>query len=397
MNSPAPNMKETLAVVMHKPGVATERFIERHVRESFGGQTVVLARHAGNPYRFTQPLLVADAVQGSRWQRFACAWPTRLQEYMRHRYWGVPTGIERRHILNFWRSHHVTAVLAEFGPLGCWIAPVARAANLPMFVYFRGYDASRRLRSQSTIQAYKHLMPQVDGVFAVSAFLVDNLRRTGISHPNTHVIPSGTNTQVFSPGAKDPNLVVSVGRFVTKKRPDANIRAFAAAAAQRPDLRLEMVGDGPQLDACQALARTLGLEARIRFLGALDHAAIAELLSRAHVFLQHSITTPGGDTEGLPSSIQEAMAAGTVVISTRHAGIPEIVIHGQTGWLTEENDLNGYAQLLVQVCNDPTHAAVVAKQARHLAEQKLDTRALQAQMEAVMRQSIQSRRAHHDA
>jgi glycosyltransferase involved in cell wall biosynthesis len=384
-------MSDTLAVVMHKAGSSTERFIERHVRESFGGSTVALARHAGSTPAFTQPLLVADGMRGTRWQRLR-AWLGRIGEYARHRYWGVPTGVEREHILQFWRDHGVTAVLAEFGPLGCWIAPVARAAGLPVFVYFRGYDASSRLRSAGTVQAYRRLMGQVDGVFAVSAFLVENLRRAGVAHPNTHVIPSGTNPRVFAPGEKDANLVVAVGRFIAKKRPDANVRAFAAAATRWPALRLQMVGDGPQLEACRALARSLGVESRVQFLGAQDHAAIAALLSRARVFLQHSVTAPSGETEGLPSSIQEAMAAGAVVVSTRHAGIPEIVVDGQTGWLVDENDVDGYAQALMRVFEDPVRADAMARQARQLAEQRLDTRALQQRMESVILEAVRGRR-----
>lgn len=387
---------DTLAVVMHKAGASTERFIERHVRESFCGRTVVVARHAGAKPAFSQPLLVADSVRGGLWLRL-WALPGRLAAYTRHRYWGVPAGAEREHILQFWRRHRVTAVLAEFGPLGCWIAPVARAAGLPVFVYFRGYDASSRLRSAGTVQAYQRLMRQVDGVFSVSAFLVENLRRAGVTHRNTHVIPSGTDPRVFSPGTKDPGLVVAVGRFIAKKRPEANVRAFAAATARWPALRLQMVGDGPQLERCRGLACELGVESRVDFLGAQDHATVAALLSRARVFLQHSVTAPGGETEGLPSSIQEAMAAGAVVVSTRHAGIAEIVVDGVTGWLVDEHDDVAYARALMKVFEDPARADAMARQARQLAEHRLDTRLLQQAMEAVILKAARARRGAADA
>lgn len=389
-------MSDTLAVVMHKAGASTERFIERHVHESFGGRTVVIARHAGGTPSFSQPLLVADAVRGNLWQQMR-SWPSRLISYEQHRYWGVPTGAQREHIRWFLRQHGVTAVLAEFGPLGCWIAPVARAAALPVFVYFRGYDASSRLRSVGTVQAYRRLMRQVDGVFAVSAYLVENLRRVGVSHANTHVIPSGTNPHLFRPGTKDPALVATVGRFVDKKRPEANLRAFAAAAVRWPALRLQMVGDGPQLERCRALARELRVDSRVDFLGAQDHASVAVLLSRARVFLQHSVTAPSGETEGLPSSIQEAMAAGAVVVSTRHAGIPEIVIDGKTGWLVDEKDDVGYAHALMKVFDDPARADAMSHWARQVAEERLDTRVLQRAMEAVILRAIQDRRKPTDA
>lgn len=382
----------TLAVAINQTGVISERFVERHIRESFGGRTVVVARHAGSAPGYAQPVLVDDAIELAPPARLAAALQ-RVAAYVRHGYWGVPVGGEREAIRAFWRAHGVSAVLAEFGPLGCWIAPVARAHGVPVFVYFRGYDASRKLRSAQTVRAYRRMVTQVDGLFAVSAFLVENLRRAGVVHPNTHVIPSGTNPRVFRPGVKDRNLIVTVGRFVDKKRPDIALRAFAAAAARHPDLRFEMVGDGPLLASCQALAQTLGIAGRVHFLGGRDHAYVAELLGRAHVYLQHSVTSPDGETEGLPSSIQEAMAAGAVIVSTRHAGIPEVVLDGRTGWLADEHDEPGFTAALARVLDDPAQADAMAHQARSLALERLDTELLQRRLEAVVEQVLAARSA----
>jgi colanic acid/amylovoran biosynthesis glycosyltransferase len=378
-----------LAVVINKTGSYTERFVERHIRESFGGRTVVVARRAGDAHALAQPLLVADARSLGSAAR-AAGWPGTLMAYARYSHWGIPTGTLAQRIRAFWSEHQVMAVLAEFGPLGCWIAPVARAHRVPVFVYFRGFDASSKLRSSKAVRAYRRMVTQIDGVFAVSAFLVDNLARVGVSHPNTHVIPSGTNPDLFRPGTKDPNLIVSVGRFVDKKRPDATVRAFAAAAASRPELRLEMVGQGPRLDDCRELARAMGVSHRVHFLGARDHRFVAELLSRARLYLQHSVTAPNGETEGLPSSIQEAMAAGAVVVSTRHAGIGEVVIDGQTGWLVDENDEVAYATALLRALEDPALTDRMAHAARRCAEEHLDTQGLQQRMEAVILRAVRA-------
>jgi len=377
---PAPP-EPTLCVVMHQAGNPSERFIERHVRESFGGRTVALARHPGRPAAFTQPLLVADALPPAR--------GAMLLAYARHRQWDLPAGRRQVAVHDFWRRHGVAAVLAEFGPLGCWIAPAARAYGVPLFVYFRGYDASSRLRSPRTVRAYRRLMGQIDGVFAVSAFLLDNLRQVGVVHPNSVVLPSGVDVTRFGSRSKDPNLVAAVGRLVDKKCPELTIQAFASAAAGRPALRLEMVGEGPARERCEALARTLGVGERVQFHGARDHAFVADLLSRARVFMQHSVTSPRGETEGQPSSIQEALAASAVVVATRHAGIPELVIDGETGWLVDEHDGDAYAAALARVLDDPARADRMAAAARRLAEERLDTRRLQARMEAVITRAIE--------
>ena len=380
----------TLAIAINHAGSFTERFVERHIRESFGGRTVVLARHAGGRPRFEQPLLIADDWVASRGTLLASRVAT-LAAFARHAYWGVPVGEQRARIRDFWRSHGVTAVLAEFGPLGCWIAPVARAHGVPVFTYFRGYDASRRLSSRRTVAAYRRMAAQVDGFFAVSQFLVDNLARAGVVHPNTHVIPSGMNPRVFRPGVKEPGLVVAVGRLVEKKRPDLTVRAFARAARAHPHARLAIVGDGPLLEPCRRIAADAGVGARVEFLGARDHAFVAELLGRAAVFAQHSVTDPSGETEGLPSSIQEAMAAGAVVVSTRHAGIPEAVVDGVTGLLVAEHDEPGFSRALESALADPQRAAQMADAARRYAVERFDTALLQARLEHVIAAAVARR------
>lgn len=373
-------VKGTLAIAINHTGTLTERFVERHIRESFGGRTCVVARHSGGSPGYAQPVWVADAHRASLGERLQ-ALPQTLAAYRSTGYWGVPVGAERSAILAFWREHAAFAVLAEFGPLGCWIAPVARAARLPVFVYFRGYDASRKLRSGRSVAAYRRMAAQVDGFFAVSRFLVDNLARAGVVHPNTHVIPSGTNPRVFRPATKDPGLVVAVGRLVGKKRPDLAVRAFAQVAPRHPHARFELVGDGPLLESCRAIAVEAGLADRIVFHGGRDHAFVAELLGRAQLFAQHSVTDPAGETEGLPSSIQEAMAAGAAVVSTRHAGIPEAVQDGVTGWLVEEHDEAGFARALDAALADPARTMAMAQAARRYAEAELDTAKLQARLE----------------
>ena len=72
-------------------------------------------------------------------------------------------------------------------------------------------------------------------------------------------------------------------------------------------------------------------------------------MASARMLLQHSVVGSDGDAEGLPSVIQEGMAAGAVVIATRHAGIPEAVTSGRNGFLANEGDVEGFAECLRQV------------------------------------------------
>lgn len=265
---------------------------------------------------------------------------------------------------------------------------MGNALGIPVFVYFRGFDASKRLRSPRIVRRYKAAMPRLAGVISVSQSLLDNLADVGVTHPNSAVIPTGVDTSAFVPLEKDPNLILSVGRIVEKKAPLLTIDAFAAIAGDFPEHRLEIIGDGELRGAAEEHVRALGLGDRVTFHGLKEHAFVREKIGQAQVYLQHSVTAADGNTEGLPTSIQEAMACGTVVVSTRHAGIPEVIIEGETGLLADEHDGEGFARCLRQVLSDPEAAARMSRTARDLATERLDYRVLHGRLEEIIRASL---------
>jgi colanic acid/amylovoran biosynthesis glycosyltransferase len=103
------------------------------------------------------------------------------------------------------------------------------------------------------------------------------------------------------------------------------------------------------------------------------------------------VTGLNGETEGAPTSIQEAMMAGTAVLSTRHAGIPEIVLDGERGLLVPEHDLEGYAAGLSQLAGDGALRERMGAAARAYALEGLDYRRLYGRLEAAMAAAIAAR------
>ena len=118
-----------------------------------------------------------------------------------------------------------------------------------------------------------------------------------------------------------------------------------------------MVGDGPLLRQAQELAQALSLQKRIHFLGACPQGQVAELMREARGFVQHSVVAPDGDSEGSPVAVMEAQLSGLPVVATRHAGIPEVVLDGQSGLLVEEGDEIAMAQAMARLVLDPALAA----------------------------------------
>lgn len=370
-----------LAIVTSVVGKSTEISQRRHINQLFGGETAIVCYSVQPGFETDKPMLHVTRRPpgiGPRAElEFGKAWNT-----LRWRASGVPFGQVRRRVEDFLRANRCFAILAEFGHLGSSFAPIGAALGIPVFVYFRGFDASKRLSSPLRVMSYKAALPRLAGYFAVSQSLLDNLAAKGIRHPNSHVIPSGVDTDLFAPAEKDPGLLLAVGRMIPKKSPLTTIAAFAAAAG--PGHRLEMIGDGPLLEPARAEAARLGVAERVHFLGLQPHGVVREKMARAAVFLQHSVVDAEGNEEGLPIAIQEAMASGAVVISTYHAGIPDAVESGADGLLVAEGDLAGYTAALASVLADDGLRLRLAEAARRRAVEKFDTRVLHRKVEDVI-------------
>ncbi|MCI5112384.1 MAG: glycosyltransferase [Marivita sp.] len=350
-----------------------ETFINRHIEHLFGGDTVVVCgRFRGdNPYG--KPYFVRREGLSGRDIMVAPWWL--LRNRVQHGTSRLPFGEAKEALIRFLRDERVDVILAEFGTQALALAPLANALDIPIFTYFRGTDASKAIRTERMRSAYRKMMPRLAGVFSVSRFLLDNLARHGITHPNSVVIPSGVDIRRFAPQAKVPLSFLAVGRFVEKKAPMTTLRAFAEATADLPAARLDFIGDGPLLEPTRALAAELGVTDKLRFHGAQPHNTVRDRLMSTQFFLQHSITARDGNTEGLPTAIQEAMACGCITVSTRHAGIPEAIDEGETGFLVDECDEAGFAQAISAAMNVPDLAAMSTR-ARRVAEERFDNHVL---------------------
>ena len=372
-----------LAIVTSVVGKSTEISQRRHINELYGGATAIVCYSVEPGFVTDKPMLHVTRRPPGLGPRLELEFGKALHT-LTYRASGVPFGGVRRRIEAFLREQKAFAILAEFGHLGSSFAPIGARLGIPVFVYFRGFDASKRLSSPLRVLSYKAAIPRIAGYFAVSQSLLDNLAAKGIRHPNSHVIPSGVDTRLFAPGDKDPDLLLAVGRMIPKKAPLTTLEAIARIAADFPTRRLEMIGDGPLLDEARRFAADSGLGDRVRFLGLQPHPVVREKMARAAVFLQHSVTDAEGNEEGLPIAIQEAMASGAVVISTRHAGIPDAVVEGETGFLVAERDLDGYTAALRTVLAEDALRARLAAAARLRAETVFDTRVLQGRLEQVI-------------
>src|SRR2546430_114250 len=146
--------------------------------------------------------------------------------------------------------------------------------------------------------------------------------------------------------------IISVGRFVAFKGFEHLIAACAELASRGVDFTCDIIGDGPLRGALQAKIDVLNLSSRINLLGSLSQRAVLEALQAADIFALASVTDAEGASDVFPTVILEAMASARPVVSTRLAGIPELVVGGQTGVLVSPEDASALTQALEQLLRD---------------------------------------------
>lgn len=145
---------------------------------------------------------------------------------------------------------------------------------------------------------------------------------------------------------------LSVGRLIAKKGHELLLRSFKLLV-ETCDARLRIVGEGELLPSLTALAIKLDLADRVTFIGALSNNSVLQEMQNADVFVLHSLVGDDGNKEGIPVSIMEACATALPVVSTRHAGIPELITDGVSGFLVDERDCDGFAEAMRILAESP--------------------------------------------
>jgi glycosyltransferase involved in cell wall biosynthesis len=270
--------------------------------------------------------------------------------------------------LEAFRSTRARAVLAEYGPTGVQAMPACLRAGIPLIVHFHGYDATQRDVLAEHAETYPEMFKRAAALVAVSRAMQRKLVSLGARPEKVHYNPCGIDCREFDGGNDDPAtrppLFLAVGRFVEKKAPHLTLAAFAEAHRSCPDARLRMIGDGPLLNQCRELAAELGIAEAVTFLGSQTHEVVRKEMLKARCFVQHSIEASNGDCEGTPVGILEAGASSLPVVATRHAGIPDVVIEGETGLLVDERDTSAMAAHMISLMQDPELAARLGRAAR---------------------------------
>ena len=254
--------------------------------------------------------------------------------------------------LNSIQNINAQLIHAHFGIDGVLALPLVRKTKLPLLVTFHGYDITSQDCSRYVpgwnYQTYEKgrqlLFKEAKSFIAVSNFIRSQLIAKGCPEEKVIVHYIGIDTDKFKP---DPTVnrkpvVLFVGRLTEKKGCEYLIRAMAQVQSVMPEVELAIVGDGQLRQKLEELATKL--LRRYRFLGAQPPEVVRDWMNRSRLLVVPSVTATTGDTEGAPMVVLEAQAMGLPVVGSIHAGIPELLVEGETGLLAKERDWHTIAE-----------------------------------------------------
>jgi glycosyltransferase involved in cell wall biosynthesis len=224
----------------------------------------------------------------------------------------------------------------------------------------------------------RYITARTDVAFADGSHVRDTWNELLGRDSRARLQPMGVHTERFCSGLPlcpdEPparfigGYVLFVGRLIEKKGTIYLIRALPAVRERHPGLGLVVIGHGPEDGALRDEVAKLGLCEAVRFMGHRPHSDVVRYLRGCRVAVVPSIVDRYGETEGMPTVVVEAMAAGAPVVASAVDGIPDVVRHRGNGWLCRERDPADLAEKLLAALVD-AHQSETTHAAEHTARQ----------------------------
>lgn len=276
-------------------------------------------------------------------------------ERMNKRNFPFPRVIVERSNRKLWkqiRKKKIRLIHARFGLAGIDMLGLKKKLGLPMITSFHGHDSPDNKKNKVKYKRLKQLFREGEMFTVTNRQMKKVLMKHGCPKRKIHIQHSGIDVEKFPfrprvmPKDKPLNLLF-VGRLVEKKGAKYLIKAFKKVHDSFPNTKLTIVGEGELRKPIVQLIQQLGLKNQVKMLGNLSHPEVIKEMDKAHLFCLPSVTGKKGDQEGIPNVLKEAMVCGIPVISTIHAGIPELISSGINGYLVPEKDSDALAKQIM--------------------------------------------------
>jgi glycosyltransferase involved in cell wall biosynthesis len=255
-------------------------------------------------------------------------------------------------------------------PHGLFGMAAKRSGGPPLVCTFFGVELSW-LKGQLRMlrPVVRAIIRASDVVTVISSHTAEAVREV-VPGAEVRTIPFGAALDADNGGAVprerqpgDPFQLLFVGRLVERKGVHVLLEAVAALK-EEPDLRLVVVGEGPERAALTGIAERLGIADRVEFTGPISREELRTRYSRCDAFVLPAIRDSKGDVEGLGVVLIEALLQGKPVIASESGGIVDIVRDGDTGLLVPSGDSAALAEAIARYIDDPDLAAGLAGNGR---------------------------------
>ena len=246
-----------------------------------------------------------------------------------------------------------------------------RGLHVPIVTTLHGTDITLVGKDPSYKHVVEFSIDKSNGVTAVSEYLKHETYKNFDIKQEIKVIPNFIDLERFKAtdqtelkkelAPKGEKIIVHVSNFRKVKRVPVVIQIFAKTLEKGISAKLVLVGDGPDRQVAENQCRSLGICEHVHFMGKWER--VEDILSIADLFLIPS----GSETFGLAAL--EAMSCSVPVISSDIGGLPEVNVHGETGYFCALDDVNCMADYAVLILSNPILHSTLAKNARKRAEQ----------------------------
>lgn len=269
---------------------------------------------------------------------------------------------------------------AHFGPMGDFSRLTFEHTDTPAVVSFYGQDVSRALEKEP--RRYTPMFRSVDAVTALSNEMCKNLQKLGCAREKIWKQQLAIDLSTFDfcerhEPEEGPIELLTVARLVEKKGISFVINAVSDLYDDF-DIRYRIVGDGPLRQEIEKKIGDKGLNDTVQLLGWQKYDRVVELMRESHIFVLTSVTSHDNDKEGTPTVLLEAQASSLPVVSTYHAGIPEIVKDKESGLLVPERDIDALVSALHELLSNSERWEKMGKQGREFVK---DTHSIPAMVD----------------
>ena len=270
---------------------------------------------------------------------------------------------------------------------------ISRITGVPYTVTTHATDIFTPVK----VERLKRVLSDAAAVLTISEYNRKYLRESGLFNGEVTVAKLGIDTETLperKTGQGKQIGVCTASGLVEKKGVDVLIKAADMMKKEFPDLRFRVIGSDPDgiiLANCREKVRDLPVE----FTGTMSSSETLEAVAGAAFFVLPCVEAENGDKDGIPVALMEAMGMGVPSVSTSLSGIPELIVHGSTGFLADPGSPESLVDMIKKILESPERAEAMGRRGtdrvRELHSPEISAKKLMKVLEKVIRNNTKEK------